>query len=709
MGKKHCLNFFLLLLVSNLFAYYHQSWSYEYDSRLKNVQVSNGKLFAFTEDEGLILHNFSENEISEPIYTNDSINHVVIDGEDIYSRNDRVITKYEISGDSLISVNEFEIPQEIVVDDPSQFYIGNGKLAVVTSIVGEGFNRVSSIYIFNITDFNNISFEFSREEIGGYDWIGKVYLLEDELMYSYDGSIICCNYQNIDNYEFNNSPLNYHIFFISEEYYYAEPNKLFKRVENSIELIEEFDFGTYYFSKYNESLIIKTSEYKYQKYDLETNELNPNYYSYSSTGFVLAYDDLFFLYNRYGDDSVRCIKMDESNHNHVTSLDIFSSETTMKDGLLFCNVGDALHIYNANYFDDYCIIDLMGFNDVVVGNGKVYSYDVQDGIGEMRVLDITNLGSPVLDFTIDIVNLGIPIYASNGYVYFVKNNIVSVVQFGDNNTYEIISNVQGEFISSSSDIVNNEEYLFLFQYGFYAAINLNNDNHFYGEYDSQLSSHQIKTVKAYNNHIYKSDSDGNLEIVDFTNIYEPTVICVLDDYDYKYFTVQDNQLIVTDYTSNNLTFFDLETIVPAFIKNFAFNSYIMDVFRSEDYYIFDCFIYGIHVYNSDVTPTEHNDDLVLNSELSWYPNPVLLSSSERTAQSRIEFTLKNTVKTNIAVYNIKGQKIKTLIDRRLSEGKHIVSWDGKNRDNVKVASGIYLAVLKENNKVTGIRKCILVK
>jgi len=43
----------------------------------------------------------------------------------------------------------------------------------------------------------------------------------------------------------------------------------------------------------------------------------------------------------------------------------------------------------------------------------------------------------------------------------------------------------------------------------------------------------------------------------------------------------------------------------------------------------------------------------------------------------------------IAVYNILGQKIKTLLSQRQTAGEYRVVWDGKDGSGQEVSSGIY--------------------
>jgi hypothetical protein len=44
----------------------------------------------------------------------------------------------------------------------------------------------------------------------------------------------------------------------------------------------------------------------------------------------------------------------------------------------------------------------------------------------------------------------------------------------------------------------------------------------------------------------------------------------------------------------------------------------------------------------------------------------------------------------LTIYNILGEKVKSLVDERQQPGRHIAYWDGTDQYSVPVASGVYL-------------------
>ena len=63
---------------------------------------------------------------------------------------------------------------------------------------------------------------------------------------------------------------------------------------------------------------------------------------------------------------------------------------------------------------------------------------------------------------------------------------------------------------------------------------------------------------------------------------------------------------------------------------------------------------------------------------------------------------------NIDIYNLKGQKVKSLVNEQLAAGQHSVTWNGKDDSNKPVSSGIYFYKMRAG-KYTSSRKMILMK
>jgi len=94
-----------------------------------------------------------------------------------------------------------------------------------------------------------------------------------------------------------------------------------------------------------------------------------------------------------------------------------------------------------------------------------------------------------------------------------------------------------------------------------------------------------------------------------------------------------------------------------------------------------------------------------NFILTNFPNPFNPSTT-------ISFSLitEHTENVEIIIYNIKGQKVKSLpINQSANLLVNQVLWDGTNSNNKSVSSGIYFYKLMVDKKTVASKKCLLLK
>jgi hypothetical protein len=76
--------------------------------------------------------------------------------------------------------------------------------------------------------------------------------------------------------------------------------------------------------------------------------------------------------------------------------------------------------------------------------------------------------------------------------------------------------------------------------------------------------------------------------------------------------------------------------------------------------------------------------------------------------TEIAFSLPRGAEVTLAIYNITGQRIATLIDHHLEAGSHSIIWNGRDETGRTVSSGIYFYRLKAG-EFTETRKMVLLK
>ena len=88
-----------------------------------------------------------------------------------------------------------------------------------------------------------------------------------------------------------------------------------------------------------------------------------------------------------------------------------------------------------------------------------------------------------------------------------------------------------------------------------------------------------------------------------------------------------------------------------------------------------------------------------------YPNPF-------NPTTKIKFSLKADSKVSLSIYNVRGQKVKTLINDNMEAGYHTIVWDGRDDNGKSVSSGVYFnnfGSVNNSGDYTSVKKIILLK
>ena len=108
--------------------------------------------------------------------------------------------------------------------------------------------------------------------------------------------------------------------------------------------------------------------------------------------------------------------------------------------------------------------------------------------------------------------------------------------------------------------------------------------------------------------------------------------------------------------------------------------------------------------NSGPTSVGISDDVLLPVKYNLFqnmPNPF-------NPETAIEFEIPKRSHISLQVFNILGQRLKTLAHKSYSAGKHSVYWDGTNENGQKLATGVYFLRLQSEEYVET-KKLILLK
>jgi len=108
----------------------------------------------------------------------------------------------------------------------------------------------------------------------------------------------------------------------------------------------------------------------------------------------------------------------------------------------------------------------------------------------------------------------------------------------------------------------------------------------------------------------------------------------------------------------------------------------------------------IRIANEVLTPVA--DVVVAPMKISVYPNPF-------NPTTNIAFNLPKDTFVECSVYNIKGQKVKTLAREQMRGGNHTLTWNGVDTTGRTVGSGIYFVSINPQGQNRVVKKVTLMK
>ncbi len=145
---------------------------------------------------------------------------------------------------------------------------------------------------------------------------------------------------------------------------------------------------------------------------------------------------------------------------------------------------------------------------------------------------------------------------------------------------------------------------------------------------------------------------------------------------------------------------------------------IAELVEEESYYIVEDVPGGTHhfsaenIYTSGVSEPVTIEVTVLGTDdpgiepyetvlLGNTPNPFNPSTT-------IRFSIKEDTPVTLNIYNLKGQKVRTLIDERMEKGEHAVTWHGDDDQGKPCSSGVYLYRMQAADNIET-KKMIMMK
>lgn len=130
-----------------------------------------------------------------------------------------------------------------------------------------------------------------------------------------------------------------------------------------------------------------------------------------------------------------------------------------------------------------------------------------------------------------------------------------------------------------------------------------------------------------------------------------------------------------------------------------------------------CYTYWVTAVDSSTNESPYSDpDSVTYTttdaaSLDRLPEPSVFSARPNpfNPSTEILYSLGNTGPVRLAIYDVAGKRVRTLVDGTHARGVHAVRWDGCDESGAPVGSGVYLARLVRGDNTLQTLKLLLLK
>ncbi len=274
------------------------------------------------------------------------------------------------------------------------------------------------------------------------------------------------------------------------------------------------------------------------------------------------------------------------------------------------------------------------------------------------------------------------------------------------------SNINTYSIENSTQITEMESYEDI---GYKTAFEANNGYIYYSIYQEGIRVIDIENRERtdfypidgfiggmnINDNILYVSSENEIILLDITDPTSIEYITSIQPHEDSEFIapiiIDGNDLIIADASWNEISVYDITNpTMPTLIYCYSGCREVREMVLKDDYLLTSNNRSGFAII-SLVGLLEYNENEINSNyfNLQNYPNPF-------NPTTTINFSLQTDTKVDLIIYNIKGQKIKTLISSYYEKGNHSIIWDGLDEFGNSVSSGIYIYNLKtkDNQKTS---------
>ncbi len=419
----------------------------------------------------------------------------------------------------------------------------------------------------------------------------------------------------------------------------------------------------------------------------------------TSLGYVLPVDYRCYAYPNEGYmHYIDCHGTGNIYHiNSLTdcgNLDAF----TIKDNELFVLPYRCYDI--SDPYNPVCYYASYEGNDIIVRENTAFvcdpaclgTYDISD-ISNISMLDHYYIGSSENNF--------LEVALSEDTIYGITEDGMLVYDVEDVENIELLANYSTTTRAEHIRLYNDCLYTWSEENGLFVySIEIpNNPQEHYSYFPGTIRAIEFFDEFLYilsDDYllIYTNDGQGNLSL--------QSEFYLMFTAEYEAFRIKGNVMILADNLGRKLSVYNISNPVnPRLDFNYSWNYETYEMQLTDEYLIADTGGSGIQILNIEALK---NGDEVMSKPsfaLSNHPNPF-------NPTTTISFSLPEAGSTELSIYNIRGQRVKTLVRDYLDVGDHSFNWDGTDDRGTGVSSGVYLYRIR-SGKLDQCSKMLLMK
>ncbi len=386
--------------------------------------------------------------------------------------------------------------------------------------------------------------------------------------------------------------------------------------------------------------------------------------------------------------------------NHIAKFDIV-------DQYLFSLVYGSLNVHDISDIGSHHLIECVSlYGDTPqyeIDGNYLFISDCLDGVNSLAIHDISDLSDflRIATYHAEVFDTIKDIEVRGDYVYYTHDNNLSII---------FINTIEDPLLHTEMPIAGPNDHMRIVNDFLYmwdednGLIIYTLENLVVPEFITSIQPGTIRDVAFFESG-FAIIGDTWAQLYDNSDPEAPILMSTIEPVDGSSFETglfDGTRLLLADNRCYRIFIYDVTNLQnPELTHTYEWNR------PTTQMQIIDDCLYAtngdpsISIIDLQMIDNDPQDVPKPDFNLTNYPNPF-------NPTTTILMNLPEEGHAGLTIYNIKGQKVRTLLDDWAQAGERRISWDGKDDDGAAQPSGVYLYRMRCND-VDTCRKMILIK